>query len=99
MSNDFFLGNPYNIASYALLTHMIAHICDLEVGELVYMGNDVHLYQNHIEQAKLQLTREPLKLPTLKFARDVKDIDDFKFEDFIIEGYEAHPHIKGDVAV
>lgn len=98
-SVDTFLGKSYNIASYALLTHMIAHLTGLEVGELIFSGGDVHLYQNHIEQAKLQLTREPLKLPTLKFARDVKDIDDFKFEDFIIEGYEAHPHIKGDVAV
>lgn len=98
-SNDYFIGQPYNIASYALLTHMIAHVCGLEVGELIYNGGDIHIYNNHIEQAKLQLTREPKPLPTLKFAREVKDIDDFKFEDFIIENYEAHPHIKAAVAV
>lgn len=98
-SVDTFIGKPYNIASYALLTHMIAHLCGLEVGDLVFSGADVHLYHNHLEQARLQLTREPLKLPTLKFAREVTDIDDFVFEDFIIEGYEAHPHIAGKVAV
>lgn len=98
-SVDLFLGNPFNIASYALLTHMIAHICDLEVGELIFSGGDVHIYKNHIEQMKEQLTRDPRPLPTLKFAREVNDIDDFKFEDFIIEGYDPHPHIAGKVAV
>ena len=78
---------------------MIAHLCDLEVGEIVYSGADVHLYKNHIEQAKLQLTREPRELPTLKLARVVSDIDEFTFEDFIIEGYDPHPKIAGKVAV
>lgn len=98
-SADVFLGVPFNIASYALLTMMMAQVCDLEAGEFVHTFGDVHLYSNHIEQAKLQLTRTPYSLPTLKLNPEVKDLFDFKFEDFTLESYEAHPHIKGVVAV
>ncbi|MFS8523888.1 MAG: thymidylate synthase [Limnochordales bacterium] len=98
-SGDFFLGVPFNIASYSLLTMMIAHVTGLQPGEFVHTFGDVHIYSNHIEQVKLQLTREPRPLPTLRFARDVRSIDDFRYEDIIIENYDPHPHIKGEVAV
>lgn len=98
-SADTFLGVPFNIASYALLTMMMAQVCDLEVGEFIHTFGDVHLYSNHIEQAKLQLTREPYPLPTLKINPEVKDIFSFNFEDFVLENYQAHPHIKAPVAV
>lgn len=98
-SADVFLGVPFNIASYALLTHMIAQVCDLEVGDFVHSFGDVHIYTNHIEQVKLQLTRDPKPLPQLKINRNVKDIFSFEFDDFEIINYEAHPHIKGAVSV
>lgn len=98
-SADIFLGVPFNIASYAILTLMIAQVCDLKLGEFVHTLGDAHLYSNHIEQAKLQLTRDFRKLPTLKINPEVKDIFGFKFEDFTLEGYDPHPHIKAAVAV
>lgn len=98
-SADVFLGLPFNIASYSLLTHMIAHVTELEVGEFVHTLGDAHIYSNHIEQIKTQIEREPRKLPTLKIKRNVTDIDDFTFDDFEIIGYNPHPHIKGKVAV
>ncbi|MBL7888243.1 MAG: thymidylate synthase [Bacteroidia bacterium] len=98
-SADIFLGVPFNIASYAILTLMIAQVCDLKPGEFVHTLGDAHLYSNHIEQAKLQLTRDFRKLPTLKINPEVKDIFGFKFEDFTLEGYDPHPHIKAAVAV
>jgi len=98
-SADVFLGVPFNIASYALLTMMMAQVCGLEYGEFVHTFGDVHLYSNHIEQAKLQLTREPYPLPTMKINPEVKDIFGFKFEDFTLENYQSHPHIKAPVAV
>ncbi len=98
-SADIFLGVPFNIASYAILTHMMAQACDLEVGDFVWTGGDCHLYANHLEQAELQLTREPLSLPQLKINPAKKDIFDFEFEDFELVNYEAHPHIKAVVAV
>ncbi|KRT14989.1 thymidylate synthase [Pedobacter ginsenosidimutans] len=98
-SADIFLGVPFNIASYALLTMMVAQVCDLEAGDFIHMLGDAHLYNNHIEQANLQLSREPKALPTMKINPDVKSIFDFKFEDFTLENYEPHPHIKGIVAV
>jgi len=98
-SADIFLGVPFNIASYALLTLMVAQICDLEPGEFIWSGGDCHLYANHLEQADLQLTREPLPLPTMKLNPQVKDLFGFRFEDFELVGYEAHPHIKAAVAV
>lgn len=98
-SADVFLGVPFNIASYALLTMMMAQVCDLKLGDFVHTFGDVHLYSNHVEQAKLQLTRQPLKLPTMKINPDVKDIFGFKYDDFELVGYEAHPHIKAPVAV
>jgi thymidylate synthase len=98
-SADVFLGVPFNIASYALLTMMMAQVCGLEYGEFVHTFGDVHLYSNHIEQAKLQLTREPFPLPTMKINPEVKDIFGFKFEDFTLENYQSHPHIKAPVAV
>ena len=98
-SADIFLGVPFNIASYALLTMMVAQVCDLEPGEFIHTLGDAHLYTNHIEQAKLQLTRKPHALPQMKINPNVKDILGFKFEDFELVNYEAHPHIKGIVAV
>ena len=98
-SADVFLGVPFNIASYALLTHMIAHVCNLEVGDFVHTFGDAHIYNNHIDQINLQLSREPRKLPTLKIKRKVESIFDFKFEDFEIINYDPHPHIKGLVSV
>jgi thymidylate synthase len=98
-SADLFLGVPFNIASYALLTHMVAQVCDLEVGDFVHSLGDVHIYANHLEQVKEQLKRKPKNLPTLEINKNVKNIFDFKFDDFKIVGYEAHPHIKGAVAV
>ncbi|MEY8188627.1 thymidylate synthase [Peribacillus simplex] len=98
-SGDVFLGIPFNIASYSLLTHMIAHVTDLQVGEFIHTIGDAHIYTNHIAQVKTQLEREPRELPTLNIKRQVTDIDDFTFDDFEIIGYDAHPHIKGDVAI
>ncbi|HET8612170.1 MAG TPA: thymidylate synthase [Sphingomonas sp.] len=98
-SADVFLGVPFNIASYALLTHILAQICDLEPGTFVWTGGDCHLYSNHLEQARLQLTREPRPLPTLRILRRPETIDGYEPEDFLIEGYEPHPHIKAQVAV
>jgi thymidylate synthase len=98
-SADIFLGVPFNIASYALLTQMIAQVCGLKPGEFIHTLGDAHLYSNHLEQAREQLTREPLALPTLKLNPDVTDLFDFTFEDIAIEGYESHPHIKAQVAV
>jgi thymidylate synthase len=98
-SCDVFLGVPFNIASYALLTQMMAQQCDLEPGEFVWTGGDVHLYLNHLEQAELQLTRQPGRLPTLRINRRPESICKYRFEDFEITGYEAEPHIKAAVAV
>ena len=98
-SADCFLGVPFNIASYSLLLLMMAQVTGLKPGEFIHTLGDAHLYLNHIEQAKLQLTREPKKLPTMAINPDVKDIFSFKFEDFSLENYDAHPHIKGVVAV
>lgn len=98
-SADIFIGVPFNIASYALLTHMIAQVAGLKPGEFIHTFGDAHIYLNHLDQVKLQLTREPYKLPELKINSEVKDIFKFKFSDFELLGYEAHPHIKGAVAV
>ena len=98
-SADVFLGVPFNIASYALLTMMVAQVCDLEYGEFIHTFGDVHLYSNHIEQAKLQLTRTPFELPHMKLNPSVKDIFSFTFEDFQLENYQSHPHIKAPVAI
>lgn len=98
-SADIFLGVPFNIASYAILTMMIAQVCNLKLGEFVHTLGDAHLYTNHLEQAKLQLSRDFRKLPVMKINPAVKNIFDFKFEDFTLEGYDPHPHIKAAVAV
>lgn len=98
-SADIFLGVPFNIASYALLTMMMAQVCNLQYGEFIHTLGDAHLYSNHLEQAKLQLTRDFRPLPTLKINPEVKDIFSFKYEDFSLEGYDPHPHIKAAVAV
>jgi thymidylate synthase len=98
-SADVFLGVPFNIASYALLTMMMAQVCDLEPGDFVHTFGDVHLYSNHIEQARLQLTRTPNALPTMKLNPNVKDLFSFTFEDFTLENYQPHPAIKAPVAV
>lgn len=98
-SADVFLGVPFNIASYALLTMMIASVCGLEYGDFVHSFGDVHLYNNHVEQAQLQLSRKPFPLPTIKINKEVKDIFSFQFSDFTLENYESHPSIKAPVAV
>ncbi|MCE0489717.1 thymidylate synthase [Pantoea sp. Mb-10] len=98
-SCDIFLGLPFNIASYALLVHMVAQQCDLAVGDFVWTGGDTHLYSNHLEQARLQLTREPRPLPKLVIKRKPASIFDYHFDDFVVEGYDPHPAIKAPVAV
>ena len=98
-SADVFLGVPFNIASYALLLMMVAQVCNLKPKEFIHTLGDAHIYSNHVEQAKLQLTREPRPLPTMRINPEVKDIFSFQYEDFTLENYDPHPHIKADVAV
>ncbi|MCC8170294.1 MAG: thymidylate synthase, partial [Parabacteroides sp.] len=98
-SADIFLGVPFNIASYALLLKMMAQVTGLEAGDFIHTLGDAHIYSNHIEQVKLQLTRSPRPLPVMQINPEVKDIFGFRFEDFTLTGYEPYPHIKGDVAV
>jgi len=98
-SADIFLGVPFNIASYALLTMMVAQVCGLQYGDFIHTLGDAHLYNNHIEQAKLQLSRDAKKLPVMHINPEVKDIFNFKYEDFTLTDYDAHPHIKGAVAI
>lgn len=98
-SADIFLGVPFNIASYALLTMMVAQVCGLEAGDFVHTFGDAHLYNNHLEQTSLQLSRECRQLPVMKLNPEIKDIFEFKFEDFSLENYDPHPHIKGAVAI
>jgi thymidylate synthase len=98
-SADIFLGVPFNIASYALLTMMIAQVCEFELGEFIHTFGDAHIYNNHFEQIELQLSREPKPLPKMILNPDIKNIFDFTFEDFTLVGYEPHESIKGSVAV
>jgi thymidylate synthase len=98
-SADIFLGVPFNIASYALLTMMVAQVTALEPGEFIHTFGDAHLYLNHLEQARLQLSRAPRPLPTMRLNPAVKDIFAFRYDDFVLDGYEPHPHIKAEVAV
>jgi thymidylate synthase len=98
-SADIFLGVPFNIASYALLTIMVAQVCNLQVGEFIHTLGDAHIYSNHIDQANLQLSRDLRPLPVMKINPEVTSIFDFKFEDFSLENYDPHPHIKAAVAV
>ena len=98
-SADVFLGVPFNIASYALLTHMMAQVCDLKPGAFVHTIGDAHLYNNHLEQARLQITREPMNLPSLKLNQDIVDIDDFTFDDIEVINYQHHPHISAPIAI
>jgi thymidylate synthase len=98
-SADVFLGVPFNIASYSLLTYMVAQVCDLEAGDFVHTFGDLHLYNNHIEQAQLQLTRKPYPLPSMKINPIVKSIFDFQYDDFNLVDYQSHPHIKAEVSV
>jgi len=98
-SADVFLGVPFNIASYSLLTYMVAQVCDLEIGEFVHTFGDLHLYNNHIEQAQLQLTREPYPLPRMEINPGIKSIFDFQYDDFNLVDYQSHPHIKAEVSV
>ena len=98
-SADVFLGVPFNIASYALLTMMVAQVCGLKLGEFIHTLGDAHLYSNHIEQANLQLSRSILPLPTMKINKEISSIFDFEFKDFELENYNPHPHIKATVAV
>ena len=98
-SADVFLGVPFNLASYALLTHLVADQCGLGVGDFIWTGGDVHLYQNHLEQALEQLSRDPKSLPTLKLSRTPDKITGYREEDILIEGYDPHPHIKAPVAI
>ena len=98
-SADLFLGAPFNIASYSLLTMMVAQVCGLKLGTFVWVGGDIHLYSNHLDQARLQLERKPLPLPTMKINPDIQDINAFQFKDFELLNYQAHPHIKASVSV
>lgn len=99
MSCDVFLGLPFNIASYALLTHMLAQQCDLEIGEFIWTGGDVHIYSNHFEQVETLLQREPRALPQVRFKRRPESLFDYQYDDFVITGYDPHPPIKAPVAV